>query len=154
VLCTHFLRATSLDRPSCALDILNPYAGCNSCHALLWVSVPSSSSPLLRASTVCSNGGMPAPLEPTVLTVPDCAKLGSEAKPPNPFPLVTYIAIGSRDCGFCNSRGEMLLWQQLLELQGWKAPTFKKFTYPYGRWTLFGVSKSNIQTGWLKRECF
>lgn len=50
--------------------------------------------------------------------------------------------------------GEMLLWQQLLELQGCKTPTLKKFTYPYGKWTSLVVSKSNIQTRWAERGIF
>lgn len=74
--------------------------------------------------------------------------------PPNPFSLVTYIATGSMDCAFCKSKGAMLLWQQLLELEGCRTPTLRKFPYPYGKWTSSVVSKSNIQTRWAEKRTF
>lgn len=46
---------------------------------------------------------------PPALTTHGYVKLGTEAKPPNPFSLVTYITIGFMDCVFCKSRGAMLL---------------------------------------------
>lgn len=139
------------------LDILNLHAGAqlllSSLHHFSASYSATTLRPCLPASLLTQSyyrtlGRMWAPLEPPVWAIPSSAKLRQSHRTPfhswPTLPLAPWTVLSA-------SGGGNVTMTTAPGAAGMQNTYFKKFTYPYGKWTSLVVPKSNIQTRWAER---